>query len=49
MEGIKITFNNNAIKYVACYHYEKKGDQIITLCENNEVKCYNNVKEVKEL
>ena len=49
MEGIKITLDDGTIKFIACYHYERKGTRIITLCENNEVKVYENIMEVKEL
>lgn len=49
MQGIKITFENGNIKFIACYHYERKGTRIITLGENNEVKIYENILEVKEL
>lgn len=49
MQGIKIITTSGEVKFIACYYYERKGDKLVTLCENNEVKYFNDIQEVKEL
>jgi len=49
MQGIKITTTSGEVKFIACYYYERKGDKLVTLGENNELKYYNNIQEVKEI
>lgn len=49
MQGIKITTTSGEVKFIACYYYERKGDRLVALCENNEVKYFTNIQEVKEI
>ena len=49
MQGIKILTTSGEVKFIACYYYERKGDKLVTLCENNEIKYFNNIQEVKEI
>jgi len=37
MQGIKITTTSGEVKFIACYYYERKGDKLVTLGENNEL------------
>ena len=49
MQGIKILTTSGEVKFIACYYYERKGDKLVTLCENNEIKYCNNIQEDKEI
>ena len=49
MEGLKVTFNNGNVKFIACYHYIRKGSELMILGDHNEIKIIQNVQEVKEI